>query len=152
MSAALHTLKRMTKRAYRRVGRGQSSTRGKTSGRGGKGQTARAGNKRRPELRDIIKKLPKLRGHGKNRARSVNAEAKKAIAVPLEALETVFDAGTEITPKLLVESGVVKMRGDKQPLIKILGTGTVSKKFSIKGCAVSATAKVAIEKAGGTVA
>ena len=52
-------------RPYRRVGRGQASTRGKTSGRGGKGQTARAGNKRRPELRDIIKKLPKRRGYGK---------------------------------------------------------------------------------------
>lgn len=142
----------MTKRAYRRVGRGQSSTRGKTSGRGGKGQTARAGNKRRPELRDIIKKLPKLRGHGKNRARSVNAEVKRAIAVPLEALEAVFDAGTEITPKLLVEMGVVKARGDKMPLIKILATGTLSKKFSLKGCAVSAAAKAAIEKAGGSIA
>ncbi len=142
----------MTKRAYRRVGRGQSSTRGKTSGRGGKGQTARAGNKRRPELRDIIKKLPKLRGHGKNHARSVNAEMKKALAVPLEALEAVFENGAEITPKTLVEAGVVKARGDKQPLIKILGTGTLSKKLSVKGCAVAASAKAAIEKAGGTVA
>lgn len=142
----------MTKRAYRRVGRGQSSTRGKTSGRGGKGQTARAGNKRRPELRDIIKKLPKLRGHGKNRARSVNAEARRAIAVPLEALEAVFDTGAEITPKILVERGVVKARGDKMPLVKILATGTISKKFTIKGCSVSAAAKSALEKAGGTLA
>ena len=44
------------------VGRG--GKRGKTSGRGGKGQTARAGNKRRPELRDFIKRIPKLRGRG----------------------------------------------------------------------------------------
>jgi large subunit ribosomal protein L15 len=142
----------MTKRAYRRVGRGQSSTRGKTSGRGGKGQTARAGNKRRPELRDIIKKLPKLRGYGKNRARSVNAEMRKALPVPLEALEAVFSAGAEVTPKTLVEAGVVKARGDKSPLIKILGTGTITKKLSIKGCTVSASAKAAIEKAGGTIA
>lgn len=142
----------MTKRAYRRVGRGQSSTRGKTSGRGGKGQTARAGNKRRPELRDIIKKLPKLRGHGKNRARSVNAEVKRPLGVALEALEAVFDAGTEVTPQLLVETGVVKARGDKMPQVKILATGTVSKKFAVKGCLVSAGARTAIEKAGGSVA
>lgn len=152
MTAALHTLTRMTKRAYRRVGRGQSSTRGKTSGRGGKGQTARAGNKRRPELRDIIKKLPKLRGHGKNRARSVNAEAKRAIAVPLEALEALFDNGTEVTPKLLVERKAVPSRGDKLPTIKILGTGSLTKKLVVKGCAVSASAKAAIEKAGGSIA
>lgn len=149
---ALHTLKRMTKRAYRRIGRGQSSTRGKTSGRGGKGQTARAGNKRRPELRDIIKKLPKLRGHGKNRARSVNAESKKAIPVPLEALEAFFDNGTEVTPKLLVERKAVPARGAHIPMVKILGTGTLTKKLTIKGCTVSASAKTAIEKAGGSVA
>ena len=72
--------------------------------------------------------------------------------MPLEALEAVFDAGTEITPKLLVETGVVKARGDKMPLIKILAAGTVSKKFSLKGCMVSASAKTAIEKAGGSIA
>ena len=53
--ATLNQLVRVGKRAYRRVGRGQSSTRGKQSGRGGKGQTARAGHKIRPALRDIIK-------------------------------------------------------------------------------------------------
>jgi large subunit ribosomal protein L15 len=142
----------MTKRAYRRVGRGQSSTRGKTSGRGGKGQTARAGNKRRPELRDIIKKLPKLRGHGKNRARSVNAESKKAIAIPLEALEAIFDNGAEVTPAVLVAMKAAPARGDKTPMIKILGTGTLTKKLTVKGCLVSASARAAIEKAGGTIA
>lgn len=150
--AALHTLKRITKRAYRRIGRGQSSTRGKTSGRGGKGQTARAGNKRRPELRDIIKKLPKLRGHGKNRARTVNAEAKKPVAVPLEALEALFDNGAEVTPSVLVALKAAPARGDKVPAIKILGGSSLSKKLTVKGCTVSASAKAAIEKAGGTVA
>jgi ribosomal protein L15 len=57
-----NTLKREhPNKAARQVGRG--GTRGKQSGRGGKGQTARAGNKRRPQMRDIIKKLPKLRGY-----------------------------------------------------------------------------------------
>ena len=58
----IHELKRKNKNKKDRiVGRGGKHA--KTSGRGGKGQTARAGNKRRPELRDIIKKLPKLRGY-----------------------------------------------------------------------------------------
>lgn len=58
----IHELKRKHKNKKDRiVGRGGKHA--KTSGRGGKGQTARAGNKRRPELRDIIKKLPKMRGY-----------------------------------------------------------------------------------------
>lgn len=58
----IHNLKRVHKNKKDRiVGRGGKHA--KTSGRGGKGQTARAGNKRRPELRDIIKKLPKNRGY-----------------------------------------------------------------------------------------
>ncbi len=64
----IHNLKRTHKNKKDRiVGRGGKHA--KTSGRGGKGQTARAGNKRRPELRDIIKKLPKLRGYQFNSIR-----------------------------------------------------------------------------------
>ena len=153
---SLHTLTRMTKRAYRRVGRGQSSTRGKTSGRGGKGQTARAGNKRRPEFRDIIKKLPKRRGYGKNRARTVNASRVRAFAVPLEALEATFDVGSEVTPKALADRNVIPSHAGKAAAVKILGLsgqgdGTLTKKLSIKGCLVSKTARAAIEKAGGTI-
>ena len=150
--ANLGTLKRTTKRAYRRVGRGQSSTRGKTSGRGGKGQTARAGHKIRPELRDIIKKLPKRRGYGKNRARSVNAEKIKAFAVPLSALQETFEAGAIVTPKALAERNVVPTLHATVGAIKILGTGELTKKLTIQGCSVSASAKIAIEKAGGTIA
>ena len=152
MSRTLSTLVRMTKRAYRRVGRGQSSTRGKTSGRGGKGQTARAGNKRRPELRDMIKKLPKRRGYGKNRARTVNPTRRRAFPVPLEALEITFEAGAEVTPASLAERNVIPMHSGRPMHAKILGTGSLSKKLSIKGCAVSASARAAIEKVGGTIA
>lgn len=141
----------MTKRAYRRVGRGQSSSRGKTSGRGGKGQTARAGNKRRPELRDIIKKLPKRRGYGKNRARTVNPMRARYFPVPLEALEATYESGAEVTPKSLAERNVIPTYSGKPMHAKILGDGTLSKKLSIKGCAVSASARAAIEKAGGTI-
>lgn len=64
-----HTLKRKTaNKKARQVGRG--GTRGKTSGRGTKGQNARAGHKNRPELRDFIKRVPKLRGRGKNSNKS----------------------------------------------------------------------------------
>lgn len=130
-----------------RVGRGQGSGRGKTSGRGGKGQTARAGNKRRPEMRDIIKKLPKRRGFGKNRARTVDASRPDAIAISLTRLDTLFPAGTEITPKFLHEKGLI---GRKLPPVKIVA-GETSKKFTVQNCEVSAPARAAIEKAGGTV-
>ncbi|MDO8561916.1 MAG: 50S ribosomal protein L15 [bacterium] len=148
----LHTLKRIAKRAYRRVGRGQGSSRGKQSGRGGKGQTARAGHKIRPEMRDIIKKLPKRRGFGKNRGRTVNPSRKDAIPVSLTRLSEVFETGAEITPKALKEKGVIRERGPLFPPIKIMGGAALDKKFSFKGCTVSASARASIEKAGGTIA
>ena len=147
----LHDLIRPSslKRPYRRVGRGQSSTRGKQSGRGGKGQTARAGNKRRPELRDIIKKLPKRRGYGKNRGRTVVGTRQDAITFTVERLGALFDSGTEVTHKLFVKNGLISAR--LMPPVKIVGGGTLAKKLSLKGVAVSASARQAIEKAGGSV-
>ena len=143
---ALHHLVRIGKRPYRRVGRGQSSTRGKTSGRGGKGQTARAGNKRRPELRDIIKKLPKRRGFGKNRARTVFTMRPTAVAVSLARIEKAFDGG-EISVALLREMGLL---GRKDLAAKIVGA-EASKKFTLTGLTASASARAAIEKAGGSI-
>lgn len=68
-----HNLQAKTKRKHaRQVGRG--GTRGKTSGRGTKGQNARAGHKKRPELRDIIKRIPKLRGRGKSSLKSFRSK------------------------------------------------------------------------------
>lgn len=144
--ATLNLLKRTGKRPYRRVGRGQSSTRGKQSGRGGKGQTARAGHKIRPAIRDIIKKLPKRRGYGKNRARTVNAMKPQVVAVSLSKIDTMFDAG-EISRKALIERGII---GRKQ-LAKIVA-GETKKKFVIKGIAATSGARTSIEKAGGSVA
>lgn len=141
----------MTARAKRRVGRGPGSGRGKQSGRGLKGQNSRAGRKKRPELRDIIKKLPKRRGYGKNRGRTVNASTKAAIPVSVTVLNERFENGAEVTPKILKEKGILKERGPLFPPIKIVG-GKLDKKLSIKGCDVSAFAREAIEKAGGTIA
>jgi len=85
----IHNLKREHKnKKDRLVGRGGKHA--KTSGRGGKGQTARAGNKRRPELRDIIKKLPKNRGYRFNSRR-------KKIVLKKEKIEKVFKAGEKVS-------------------------------------------------------
>ncbi len=131
------------------VGRG--GKRGKTSGRGGKGQTARAGHKIRPEVRDLIKKLPKRRGHGKNRARSVRTNRIATSAVNLSALEASYKAGETVSPSSLVARGLVRRAKGRAPVVKILGTGELTKAFSVKGCAVSVSARAAITAVGGTI-
>lgn len=146
----LHELKPTAKRkTAKRIGLG--GKRGKTSGRGGKGQTARSGNSTRPEMREIIKKLPKLRGFGKNRARTVNNERVAATVVNVGALEATFDTGAAINPKALITAGLVNTRRKQAPHVKILGNGNLSKKFTITGCIVSESAKEKIEKAGGSI-
>jgi large subunit ribosomal protein L15 len=146
-------LNSLTARSARRksIVRGRGGKRGKTSGRGGKGQTARAGHKIRPEARDLIKKIPKRRGHGKNRALGVRSERVVYAPVNLASLEGLFAAGAIITPAALVEAGVVRRVGGRIPKIKILGTGAVSKAFALKNVVASAAAKAAVEKAGGTI-
>jgi large subunit ribosomal protein L15 len=125
------------------VGRG--GKRGKTSGRGTKGQNARAGRKKRPEMRDFIKRLPKLRGYAFNTIKSRPAEVK------LADIETTFANGAIINPKSLVEKKLVSMFKGRFPKIKILGTGELTKKVTIEGCAVTASVREKIEKAGGKV-
>ena len=146
--ASLHQLKRSTARAYRRVGRGQGSKRGKTSGRGGKGQTARSGHKIRPALRDIIKKLPKRRGYGKNRGRTVNTLRVRPSVFTLAQLERIFGTGAAISPMVLHERGLTPK---KKGTVKIIGNAA-AKKFTISGCILSVSARAAVEKAGGSVA
>ncbi|KND50286.1 MAG: ribosomal protein L15 [Parcubacteria bacterium C7867-007] len=131
-----------------RVGRG--GTRGKTSGRGTKGQNARAGHKKRPEMRDLIKKIPKLRGHGKNRSRTVRPRI-SYVAVNLSALEANFAAGDAVHPIALTQKNLLGSRGGYLKQVKILGTGTLTKKLTVSGCEVSAAAKSAIEAAGGSI-
>ena len=146
----IHEIKRAhpNKRA-KRVGRG--GVHGKTSGRGTKGQNARAGHKKRPEARDFIKKFPKRRGYGKNRAKSVVSALVKPASVTLRALDKAFETGATVTPALLVEKKVVRNVRGRNPGIKILNTGDLTKKLTITGCIVSAPAKEKIEKAGGKV-
>lgn len=146
----LHELKPTTpKKAAKRIGRG--GKRGKTSGRGHKGQKARAGNSTRPEMREHIKKLPKLRGHGVNRAQTVNAEKVQATVVNIAALEAGFEAGAVVNPKTMVAAGVLETVRRRAPKVKVLGNGELTKKLVIENCQVSASAKTKIEAAGGSV-
>lgn len=133
----------------KRVGRG--GKRGKTSGRGHKGQNARAGATPRPEIRDMIKKLPKLRGHGINRARTVNTGKVKPHTINLDTLSAHFKAGDHITPETLEARKLIKREGGRIAPVKILARGTVDAKFVVSGCILSGAAKSAIEKAGGEV-
>jgi large subunit ribosomal protein L15 len=144
---SLNQLKRTGKRAYRRRGRGQSSSRGKTSGRGTKGQNSRAGRKKRPELRDMIKKIPKRRGYGKNRGRTYVPHF-EPIVISLDRLETLFDNGAEVSRKTLIEKGAIAKRMPNP--VKIVG-GTLTKKLSLVDITASGPAKAAIEKAGGAL-
>lgn len=143
----LHLLKSKTNfRRGQRVGRG--SKRGKTSGRGTKGQKARAGAKIRPALRDVIKKLPKLRGRGKHTFRSF--QIKPAI-VNLGDLETHFANGETIDQKSLLAKGLISTIGGRVPQVKVLGDGELTKRFTFKGLRVSRPARAKIERAGGSL-
>ena len=129
----------------KRVGRGCGSGLGKTCGKGQKGQQSRKGHKHKLVFEGgqmpLVRRLPK---RGFNNAR-FNA---KALAINVSTLEKKFEAGTEITIETLAAAGLTD---NKKPLIKILGTGELTKKFTVK-VPCSASAKAKIEKAGGTVA
>lgn len=146
----LHELKPITRRkTEKRIGRG--GKRGKTSGKGGKGQTARAGGRPRPELRDAIKRLPKRRGYGKNRARTVNSERARSYVVNLGTLDAVFEKGAEVSIQSILKKKLVVPLTGERITVKILGGGEVTKKFSFTGCEVSSSARAKIEAVGGTI-
>ena len=130
---------------------GRGGTRGKTSGRGGKGQTARAGHKIRPEVRDLIKKLPKRRGYGVNRSRTVRTNIIRTATANLGALEAAYKAGETVSPASLVARGLVRRAKGRAPEVKILGTGALTKALVVKGCILSDAARTALVAAGGTI-
>ncbi len=143
----IHQIQRKTKlKKTASVGRG--GKRGKTSGRGTKGQKARSGHKLRPELRDIIKRLPKRRGYGKNR----NLGKEKIVSVVnIKQIEARFKTGGSITLETLFEKGLIKKTGGVFPKVKILGDGDIRQKIEVMGMNVSSQAREKIEKAGGSV-
>ena len=129
----------------KRVGRGCGSGMGKTSTRGHKGQAARKGHKQKLNFEGgqmpLVRRLQK---RGFNNA-AFNA---KTLGVNVADLEKKFEAGAEITVETLAKAG---FSDNKRPKVKILGTGELTKKFTVK-VPCSASAKAKIEKAGGTVA
>ncbi|MFH1823472.1 MAG: uL15 family ribosomal protein [archaeon] len=141
----IHNLKRTHKnKKDRMVGRGGKHA--KTSGRGGKGQTARAGNKRRPELRDIIKKLPKNRGY------RFNSFQVKPICVSLDKIIKLYPKGGEVNPTSLLGLNAIKKKKGFMPVVKILaGKLDFNIKIQVSKCFVSDSAKEKIIKAAGEV-
>lgn len=143
----IHNLKRKNKnKKARQVGRG--GTRGKTAGRGTKGQNARAGHKKRPEIRDFIKRVPKLKGRGKNLNTSIQTPL---YPVNLKTIESNFSNGEVVSPKTLASKGIIGTYKGRNVSVKILGTGNLTKKVTIKDCIISKSAQDQVEKAGGTV-
>ncbi|WAA12412.1 50S ribosomal protein L15 [Fervidibacillus halotolerans] len=132
-----------SRKTRKRVGRGTASGHGKTSGRGQKGQNARSGGGVRPGFEGgqmpLFQRLPK-RGF-------TNINRKEYAIVNLDALNR-FEDGTEVTPELLIETGLVKK---EKAGIKVLAKGTIEKKLTVKAHKFSSAAKEAIEAAGGQI-
>ncbi|MBO8126505.1 MAG: 50S ribosomal protein L15 [Firmicutes bacterium] len=141
----LHDLKPApgSKSASKRVGRGIGSGLGKTSGRGQKGQKARSGGGKGPQFEGgqtpLVRRLPK-RGF-------TNVFKKEYAVINLKDLE-IFEEGTEVTPELLLEKGMISKAKDG---VKLLGTGEISKALTVKVNGISKSAARKIEAAGGKV-
>ncbi len=127
----------------KRVGRG--GKRGTYSGKGLKGQKARAGRKLRPELRDIIKKIPKKRGY---RFKSLKGNIS---VLNLSFVNNKFADGEVVSPQTLVEKKILRKNKGKLPKVKILGVGKLDKKIDVSGCDLSKTTEEKIKKAGGKI-
>ncbi len=129
----IHQLRRKHKeRLSRRIGRG--GRRGTYSGRGMKGQRARAGAKIRPEAREAVKKIPKLRGY---KFKSFRAAQE---TINLDRIDRLFPEGAVITARELVERGAISRVKGKIPKVKILGRGELKKKFIFKDVTFSKSA------------
>ena len=137
----LHELKPAegSRQVRNRVGRGTSSGNGKTAGRGQKGQKARG----KVRLGFEGGQMPLFRRMPKRGFKHINR--KEYAIVNLETLNK-FEDGAEVTPALLVESGIIK---DEKDGIKVLGNGTLNKQLTVKASKFSASAKEAIESKGG---
>ncbi len=140
----LHQLKAIHKpKKRKRVGRG--GKRGTYSGRGVKGQKARAGAKKQPAVRQWIKRYPKLRGYKFGRV------SDRVLTINLDLLDRHFKPGDLVTPDVLVREKLVRAWGGRTPKIKILAGGRITKKIKIKNFQLSRGAAQKIKKADGTI-
>ena len=141
---SLHELKAAegARHSRKRVGRGSGSGFGKPSTRGQKGQLARSGGGTRLGFEGgqtpLFRRIPK-RGF-------TNINRKEYAIVNLDDLN-IFENGSEVTPKELFEAGLIKK---EKAVVKILGNGSLERKLTVKAAKFSASAKKAIESAGGT--
>lgn len=140
----LHTLKPKHKRpSKKRIGRG--GKKGTYSGRGMKGQNARAGGRPAPVVRELLKRYPKLKGY-----RRVKRQ-RKPQSVSLDVLSKKFSKDEIVSPAALVEKGLISQRKGSVPAVKIVGSTKLKTALSVQGCILSAGAKKAIEESGGNV-
>ncbi len=138
----LHELQPKTEtRSKRRIGRG--GKRGTTSGRGQKGQKARAGRNMRPGARDLVLRTPKKRGRGRNKN---NPKSPKLLAISLKKIAKLSE--TQITKEVLLAHRII--RSLSQPA-KIVGSGSLMTAKEFKGIPVSEGARKKIEKAKGNI-
>ena len=148
----LHNLKPKpgSKKPRKRIGRGEGSGLGKTSGRGHKGAGSRSGRKRKAGYEGgqnpIHMRMRKLRGPHKKQSMPFENFRTKTQPVNLSDLEERFDSGAEVTPESLREKGLAKR---KDP-VKVLARGEIKKKLEVHAHAFSAAAKEKIEAAGGS--
>jgi large subunit ribosomal protein L15 len=149
----LHTVRPKvgSRRGSKRVGRGEGSGLGETSGRGQKGAGARSGNRRKPGYEGgqnpIHMRTRKLRGPHRKMSMPFEPFRTRTQPVNVADLEARFRAGDEVTPETLRAAGLAKRRHP----VKVLGRGELSKKLIVRVHAFSASAKEKIEQAGGTV-
>ncbi|MGB1873499.1 MAG: 50S ribosomal protein L15 [Akkermansiaceae bacterium] len=143
----LHNLKPRpgAKHRIKRLGCGESSGLGKTSGRGHKGQKSRSGGGVRPGFEGgqmpLHRRLPK---RGFNNVRFQD----KVAVVNVSSLDERFEDGDTVNMETLKAARLVKGTYDG---VKVLGNGDLSKKLTVSGCKVSAAAREKIEKAGGSI-
>ena len=149
----LHSLKPAPGSRHRRkrVGRGEGSGVGKTSGRGQKGAGARSGNKREINLEGgqmpIHMRMRKLRGPHMKKSMPFEQFRTHTQPVNLADLEARFESGDQVGPELLKERGLATRKGVP---VKILAKGEITKPLTVTAHAFSAAARTKIEGAGGT--
>jgi len=148
----LHNLKPKpgSKRPRKRIGRGEGSGLGKTSGRGHKGAGSRAGAKRKANYEGgqnpIHMRMRKLRGPHMKKSMPFENFRTKTQPVNLSDLQERFESGDKVTLETLKEKGLAK----RSHPVKILARGEVKKKLEVHAHAFSAVAKEKIEAAGGS--
>jgi large subunit ribosomal protein L15 len=141
-----------SRKARKRVGRGLGSGKGRYSGRGIKGQKARSGShKMRAGFEGgqmpLHMRVGKQRGSTSKDAMPIGPFRTSSAPVNVGSLDA-FDDGAEVTPEALVEKGLLK---NTKVDVKLLGSGELKKKLTIRLHAISASAREKVESAGGTV-